>query len=195
MDMLGYAAFSGMERVAIILGALVIGYWGYRLYARGKAPGLIFMGIACAVLVAALATGGSHLRSIGASYQLTGSGPGTEAEQTDQGAKITASTESATTVGAQRASGANGEQSESAADATEGATVSASLARDIPGADTSTATPSVADPAPAPAAADQPSEPEVTLASSQELGGRIVAVKSENVTLEWSREAAEPAAQ
>ena len=29
---------------------------------------------------------------------------------------------------------------------------------------------------------------EVTLASSRELGGRIVSIKSESVTLEWSKE-------
>ena len=79
MDLLGYAAFSGVERVAIIGGALVIGYWGYRLYGRDKTPGLIFMGIACAVLIASLATGGSHMRSVGASYQLAGGASGPEA--------------------------------------------------------------------------------------------------------------------
>ena len=80
MDLLGYAAFSGIERVAIIAGALIVGYWGYRLYGRDKAPGLIFMGIACVVLIASLATGGSHMRSVGASYQLAGAASGSEAD-------------------------------------------------------------------------------------------------------------------
>ena len=70
MDFLEYFAFGGLERVAIIGGSLVIGYWGYRLYGAGKPAGLAFMTIACVVLAGALLTGTSHVRSVGESIQL-----------------------------------------------------------------------------------------------------------------------------
>ena len=49
-----------------------------------------------------------------------------------------------------------------------------------------------------PSAAPSPTEDsasEIALASSRELGGRIVSIKSENLTLEWSNEADDEAAQ
>ena len=70
MDFVGYAALGGLERVTIVAGAIIIGYWGYRLYAGEKAAGLVFMGLAVLVLVGALATGTSHLRSVGEGLQL-----------------------------------------------------------------------------------------------------------------------------
>jgi len=51
-------------------GAVIIGYWGYRLYIAEKSAGLVFMGLAVIVLVGALATGGSWVRSVGEGYQL-----------------------------------------------------------------------------------------------------------------------------
>ena len=51
-----------------------------------------------------------------------------------------------------------------------------------------------AEPAVAPSPAEN-SASEIALASSRELGGRIVSIKSENLTLEWSNERDEEAAQ
>ena len=54
MDLLGYAALGGLERLTIVAGAVIIGYWGYRLYTAEKSAGLIFMGLSVLVLVGAL---------------------------------------------------------------------------------------------------------------------------------------------
>ena len=51
MDLLGYAALGGLERLTIVAGAVIIGYWGYRLYTAEKNAGLLFMGLSVVVLV------------------------------------------------------------------------------------------------------------------------------------------------
>jgi len=203
MDILGYAAFSGIERVAIIGGALIIGYWGYRLYGRDKTPGLIFMGIACAVLIASLATGGSHMRSVGASYQLAGGASGPEADGELAGAEASELSGDVETADSSQASPFQQPQTDAASNSAELAadyspksgeaitrtggsdgqvetSVIGSTEPEIVGVETPVAS-IEADPAP-------DSASEVALASSRELGGRIVSIKSESVTLEWSKE-------
>lgn len=197
MDISAYAAFGGMERVAIIAGALIIGYWGYRLYGRDRTPGLIFMGIACAVLITALATGGSYLRSVGTSYQLAGASeaadePGASPVTTMQAIDVVKEApEDTVTVAAQ--------------DAPEPATPHAQedLSPALPQIDvgpgtgvpqtTQAADTAIDARAPESVAETEPqtvvpAAPGRDLASSQELGGRIVSVKSADVTLEWARE-------
>ena len=68
MEFIG--AFSGLERIAIIAAAMLIAYLGFRLFATARTPGLVFMGLACAVLFGALFTTGSHVEKLGASYQV-----------------------------------------------------------------------------------------------------------------------------
>ena len=171
MDLVGYAALGGLERVAIVAGAVIIGYWGYRLYTAGKSAGLVFMGLAVLVLVGTLATGSSHVKSIGEGYQLA-SAPRVAPEPP--------------------AAPAPEPLLEPADSVTEGVAASEpSPFRDpiveVP-AETTAEAP-VASPGEAPVA-DTPELPEVEspprLATGQELGGRIVSVKSENVSLEWS---------
>ena len=203
MDLLGYAAFSGVERVAIIGGALVIGYWGYRLYGRDKTPGLIFMGIACAVLIASLATGGSHMRSVGASYQLAGGASGPEAGGELLGAdapEMSADVEAADP--SQAAPFQDGQTDAASSSAEISAELSPKSGKAITrpgGSDGRVETSAIASTQPETVGVETPdaslepdpaedSASEVTLASSRELGGRIVSIKSESVTLEWSKE-------
>lgn len=218
MDLSAYVALGGFERVAVIIGALIIGYWGYRLYGRDKRPGLVFMGIACAVLVLALATGGAYLRSVGTSYQLAGSGPegripgepGVTSDATGQSGDANPATaaEPPQAIPADGAAAAPMDLARADADYTVIATRAG--AAETAGAADATATSSPAEEtAPAENAAETQTEAapaaenaetaaetesataataDVDLASSQELGGRIVSVKSDKVSLEWSRD-------
>ncbi len=203
MDLLGYAAFSGVERVAIIGGALVIGYWGYRLYGRDKNPGLIFMGIACAVLIASLATGGSHMRSVGASYQLAGGASGPEAGGELLAADASELSEDIEPADPFEASVFREVQTDAASNSAElSAELSPKSGEAITrpgGSDGQVEASVIASTKPEPVGVETPdasiepdpaqdSASEVDLASSRELGGRIVSIKSENVTLEWSKE-------
>jgi len=161
LDFLG--AFSGLERIVIIGGAMLVGYWGYRMFATDRTPALIFMGVACAVLFAALLTGGSHVRNVGKSYQLATASVPEPVVEPAASAPVPALPEPIT--------------------APQPASVVASAAAD-----------DEAKSAPAPEAHEQQAAPKATNAidadsevlSSQELGGRIVSIKSEAITLEWS---------
>lgn len=189
MDLLGYAALGGLERLTIVAGAVIIGYWGYRLYTAEKNAGLIFMGLAVLVLVGALATGGSYLKSVGEGYQL---------------ASLPAETAAADSPFADAAEPAGAPADSTVAEPTPAAVPDAELAAGQP---TPAAAPPAAQPAAAavePPAAAAPTEPSaagaaavepvaseaeespVRLATGAELGGRIVSVKSENVSLEWT---------
>lgn len=197
MDLLGYAALGGLERIAIIAGALLVGYWGYRLYAREQSAGLLFMGLACLVLIGALLTSGRHVRAVGESVQLArGTQPGAEAakaieDKADDGASGSLAT------AARRASGPPESGAETAT-ATPVAPATAATGGGTPDAVSASADDAAAA---APAARETEAAAEATgeapvetaaaerqrgLASAQELGGRIVSVKSANVTLEWT---------
>lgn len=206
MDLSAYAALGGVERVAVIIGALVIGYWGYRLYARDKTPGLIFMGLACVVLVLALATGGAYVRSVGTSYQLAGAQPEHDAPpaQTSVSGETDVAADAAQPL-TEATAGAGAAALETAPGSAESAPSAEPKAESVADGQKPAAGPPAADPQSAavpvsedvaaaaqidarqPAAEASPIE-DVDLASSQELGGRIVSVKSDKITLEWSRE-------
>ncbi|TNF85010.1 MAG: hypothetical protein EP301_10260 [Gammaproteobacteria bacterium] len=187
MDLLGYAALGGLERLTIVAGAVIIGYWGYRLYSAEKNAGLIFMGLAVLVLVGALATGSNYLKSVTEGYQLASlpaEAPAAEtsfAEADAPGeAEAAPDPEPAITVdmpaAAPEAVTADAPEPEvSAPDAAPPAPVEAPIAAEatVPSEET-TASESEASP--------------VRIATGAELGGRIVSVKSENVSLEWSSE-------
>lgn len=192
MDLLGYAALGGLERLTIVAGAVIIGYWGYRLYTAEKSAGLIFMGLAVLVLVGALATGGSYLKSVGEGYQLAS----LPTEQVADDSPFVAA--DATEDAAEPATAALPEPV--AADTPATAPVAAQpppapeSVPEVPAADS----PVIADTADDDAAAEQvdassSDESRVRrLATGAELGGRIVSVKSENVSLEWSADSEEP---
>ncbi|MEZ5559497.1 MAG: hypothetical protein R3E86_13260 [Pseudomonadales bacterium] len=200
MDTLSWLAVAGLERVAIIAGALVIGYWGYRLYARDKRPGLVFMGIACALLVAALFTTNSHVRSLSESYQVASATPAATAEGATQSHPAAAASQ--TTANDQTAASARPAADVTSNSAADGAAepLAAADQTAAAAATESTAAAEVApqqlagqplaaptaDSAAAAVSADQPTTP-AAIASSQELGGRIVSVRSKNVSLEWSK--------
>lgn len=190
MDFLGYAALGGLERIVIIAGAILIGFWGYRLYGKDKTPGLIFMGIASAVLLGALFTTGSHVQSVSEGIQLANvtrelapipapvaaETPPTEEEAI---AEATASeAEEATPWADQRSPTPDGEITENTTSDTVVDTNSTAAV--APNADETldASDPSVID--------DTSLEPLPRLATGQELGGRIVSVKSANISLEWS---------
>lgn len=203
---------GALERLTIVAGAVIIGYWGYRLYTAEKNAGLIFMGLAVLVLVGALVTGGSHLRSVGEGYQLA-SLPADAAGQNPPYADADSVSESDLRENAQNNSQADARHSDPAiaADPVAATDELTPVADEASVADES----SVADEAPAaditPAAdkrpvavesameaiqpvneaatdavVPEPEESPVRLATGAELGGRIVSVKSENVSLEWS---------
>ena len=167
MDFL--SAFSGLERIAIIGGAMLVGYWGFRLFATDRTPALVFMGIACTVLFGALFTGASHLRNVGESYQLATASPAVSpvavevevdqptAAQPPQSADPILVTEEMTE-----------EMTEE--------TIAAAIEEP---ADDAASQQAAAESGPALQTAPD-------LLSSQELGGRIVRVKSGSVLLEWS---------
>lgn len=175
MDFVGFAALGGLERVTIVAGAIIIGYWGYRLYAGEKKAGVIFMGLAVLVLVGALATGNSYLRSVGEGLQLA-SAPEPEAPPLPEASP-------AVTVDAEAPAPAAPQRPETAAapeDAPAPAPHAEPAAPEAP-PDDATATAIAAQPT----TEAGPASP-ARLATGQELGGRIVSVKSANVSLEWS---------
>ena len=181
MDFVGYAALGGLERVTIVAGAIIIGYWGYRLYTGEKKAGLIFMGLAVLVLVGALATGSSHLRSVGEGMQLASAPPVDTtpppvpvAPDTAPFAVPDAPAPASPDPVPEAAPEPPPEASADAADAMDAVEEPATAEQATP--------PELAQPSEAPA------ETVPRLATGQELGGRIVSVKSENVSLEWSSE-------
>ncbi|MEE8077661.1 MAG: hypothetical protein V3T18_01595, partial [Pseudomonadales bacterium] len=120
MDFLGYAVLGGFERVAIVGGAILIGYWGYRIYGRDKTPGLVLLGLACVVLVSALITGGGHVRSVSEGIQLA-SLPEVPAASVEPAAAVAATTPPA----AAEIPWADGQPASAAADSSAAAGASA----------------------------------------------------------------------
>lgn len=180
MEFIG--ALSGLERIAIIAAAMLIAYMGFRLFATARTPGLVFMGLACAVLFGALFTTGSHVEKLGASYQQVAavSSPADAAAATEPA-------EAAPEVPAEPAAAASPAPLAAAEDlaAAPAPSEPVSEAAEAPVAlDEAVA----AAPEPAPQPDESVVTPSQTILSSEELGGRIMSVRSENVTLEWSRE-------
>ena len=187
MDLLGYAALGGLERLTIVAGAVIIGYWGYRLYTAEKNAGLVFMGLAVVVLVGALATGGSYLKSVGEGYQMA-SLP-VEPEQADEESGIAEQAESVMAEPAGAAEAA--EVAEVAEVETPEPTAAPAEVVEAAPAPVEPPAPSVEEAAEAVASnleAEAVAESPQRIATGAELGGRIVSVKSENVSLEWSSE-------
>lgn len=201
MDLFGYAALGGLERLTIVAGAVIIGYWGYRLYTAEKNAGLVFMGLAVVVLVGALVTGGSYLRSVGEGYQmasLPAQAPAADSPFAEEPAPAMADVAIAPAAPA----------AESPPVAAEAAAMLAEETAIEPMVEVPAEQPFAAkNPITAPASeldADVPlmgptelaaleaDDSPARLATGAELGGRIVSVKSENVSLEWSSAAGDP---
>ena len=161
------SAFSGLERIAIIAAATVIGYWGFRLFASDRIPGLVFMGVACAVLIAVLITGGDHVETLSRSLQpstIPASAPIGAPETTPE--PTTSPAAAPQTIAPPQAQPmAEKLADEALAEHTGGDAQTTALG--------------------APAAAEAEPAPDSIL-GGRDLDGRIISVKSENVTLEWT---------
>ena len=160
------SAFSGLERIAIIAAAIVVGYWGFRLFATDRTPGLVFMGVACAVLVAVLVTGTRHVESVSSSLKTASEQAPSTAAEPESTPPIELETAQAEILAA-----------EPAPEEAPSEEPPAAIAEPEP------------EPAEVVAEATEPDEPEAEVTdilSARDLGGRIVSVKSENVTLEWT---------
>jgi hypothetical protein len=173
MDFL--SAFSGLERIAIIGGAMLVGYWGFRLFATDRTPALVFMGIACAVLFGALFTGASHLRNVGESYQLATASPAVSPVAVEVEVEVDQLTAAQPPQSADPILMSE-EMTEETVEETIEETIAAAIEEP---ADDAASQQAAAESGPALQTAPD-------LLSSQELGGRIVRVKSGSVLLEWS---------
>ena len=206
MDIVDYAAFGGLERVAIIIGGLIIGYWGYLLYSKGKSAGLAFLGIACVLLVATLFIGGQRALEVSDPLPLaadTTAAPeiGVEPSTADTLVEADALASAPDLTLTDSAISASDEETvwktgEIEAPATTEADSPATTEADSPAttvADRSDDTTQLADASAAIAADDANATIREALISAQELGGRIVSVKSPNVSLEWTAATAGPA--
>lgn len=187
MDLLGIAALGGLERITIVAGAVIIGYWGYRLYTAEKNAGLVFMGLAVVVLVGALATGSSHVKNVVEGYQLAS----IPTPATQSPGKAPAIAAGATEPGVQSPFAEEVLPASVHPPIAQEATDAPSAQAAVPAQPSATPPAAVAAQAPVAAALPRDYAPEtvispVRLATGQELGGRIVSVKSENVSLEWS---------
>ena len=178
MELVGYAALGGLERVAIVAGAVLIGYWGYRLYVGEKNAGLVFMALAVIVLVGALATGSSHVKSIGEGYQLA------SAPKTPPAAPEAVMPASVPAVDPEPVAADLEMEPEEPSPFREPEPEPMEVAAEEPAAVEPTT------PVPTAETTDTATSTDVDspsrIATGQELGGRIVSVKSENVSLEWS---------
>ena len=169
------SAFSSLERIAIIVGAVIVGYWGFRLFASARVPGMVFMGAACVVLIAALLTVHRPVQNVVSRQDMATVTPPKEDASRATEEAVPDRVPEQTPETALDAPPAEGHMVDASIEASESqpsehtGPVAKAIAR-----------PEMATPAGMPAA----TRPE--LLSSQELGGRIVSVKSENVTLEWT---------
>lgn len=187
MDFSSFLAAGGVERVAIVAAALLVGFWGYKLYIAGlqsdgehretflrsgTGPGIVFMGVGCMLLLFVLFTGGIHLRNAGEAYLAASVEPLTDAGLAATPAPVEepvwAEPESAAQIVAaeEAASAAQAD----AAPVEEVAAPVEEVIAEVEAADERAAV----------------EETTVEFASSLELGGQITSLKSKNVTIEWS---------
>ncbi len=183
METWNYLTFGALERLVIIAAAMVIGYWGYRIFPRSQRSGLSLIVAATVVLLGALLTAERHLQSVNASLIAAASPPPSPPSLTSR----TAPTSPAPVT-------ASAAAPDSAPRLPHPAPLVPQAVADNP-APAEPAGPAIrtTDAAPLQAPPEQPEDDErvprlMPLASGQELGGRITSIRSENVTLEWSPE-------
>lgn len=167
MQFSDYLAAGGLERLLIIIGALLIGFWGYRIHAQARAAGLALLGLAGTVLLAALFT----------------------AARLPQGVETLAGTPAPAAAPAHPTHGL-----ETPGAPPTHATGSEDVADRTLDPASQPPAPSAAEPTTAPVPAMAENGQLAPLASGDELGGRIVSVRGGNVSLEWSSEDKAPPA-
>jgi len=207
-------AAGGVERIAIVAAALLIVFWGYKLYAgglrnqreaegpngmqdfvrSGTGPGILFMGIGCTVLIITLMTGGTHLESAGEAYRSAGSVGVVDiapqpAPVDPPSVTVSAPAPAAATPPAAKAALDLVDAEPTAApDAAAAAVVAEADTAEPSAIDEPAEVATVAESAGATesAGAAEDADEALDFANSRELGGRIVSVKSERATLQWS---------
>lgn len=188
MNIGDYIAFGGLERLLIIGGAILISYWGYRLYGRAQLPGLAMIAVSALVLMSVILTSEKHQQGVTAARIATSAEDG---EPVSNVAMVESQAEpDRVTPGLETVDPGPGDVG-AVMDAAQDDPLAADAATPEPAvAPVASEAPAEVDTADTMAAAGQGDQGSierlVPLASGQELGGRIVSVRSENVTLEWS---------
>jgi hypothetical protein len=177
MEFLGYLANGGLERLLIIGVATLIGYWGYRIYARSQMPGLALIALSAVVLFSVILTSKQHLQSMNdnllavASLETAAPAPVEQVEVEMIAAPASQVPEpAAIDTAAQTPGPTPTEEAQPAVTADAGAGAEADVV----------------------AEEDARVQRLVPLASGQELGGRITSVRSDKLTLEWSDDSSGP---
>lgn len=175
MDLMGLVLLASLDRLAVVAACVAIGYWGYRLYAAEKQMGLVFLGLAVVILVGVLVTSASHVRSIGDSARLA---------QAQAPEPVTAPLPPrATRVAVLPGTPVDPDTSDGIVPPSiEPVNRVASVAPVANEPTTGRAT----TPAPADSEPDAPPASAPRLATVEELGGRVMSIRSEGVSIEWS---------
>lgn len=200
MNLWEYLAFGGLERVLLIGAAILISYWGYHLYGKAQIAGLSMIAVAALLLLSVVLTSGQHQQSVSASLLASNTAamppspqpPAAEAMVADvvdavdpQTAAVSAEEflqePTVSVEGSASSDVANSPLADKSADKSADESIDAAQS-----ADSATAPPVAQTSATAASSESARIERLVPLASGSELGGRIVSVRSENVTLEWS---------
>jgi len=185
MNIGDYIALGGLERLLIIGAAILICYWGYRLYGRAQIPGLAMIAVSALVLMSVILTSEQHQQGVTAARIATSTSEpaATVAMVQDQNGPAVSATDLETVepTPGEVIDAAQGSPTATDADVDKLEPMQEPVVSEVALETDDTAM--TADDGPEVTA---PIERLVPLASGQELGGRIVSVRSENVTLEWS---------
>lgn len=187
MNLSEYLAFGGLERMLLIGAAILISYWGYHLYGKAQIAGLSMIAVAALLLMSLVLTSGQHQQSVSASLLASGTATLPPPALTPEAVVAEVAEPLSAPVVADEPAAAS-----TAPDPiTEpiAGPVATDATPDSEGSITADTDPEQVAQAEAGAGETPPTiERLVPLASGSELGGRIVSVRSENVTLEWSGE-------
>jgi hypothetical protein len=174
MDLMGFAI---LERIATVAAAALIGYWGYRIYLAEKSVGLVFLGLSALILIGALATGAGYVRNLGTGMQMASTPV----------AEPVAIPERPLASPVPVVAGVPDEATEDPAESPfldRVATVVPVVETAVSARPTEPAGP--AEESMVDIETAETEDPALPLATGEELGGRIVSVKSDTISLEWS---------
>jgi len=186
MNLWEYLAFGGLERVLLIGAAILISYWGYHLYSKAQIAGLSMIAVAALLLMSVVLTSGQHQQSVSASLLASNTATIPPPPQPTEADAVVA--ELVNDTQPQTAAVLAAEKLQEATTLVEGSSSPDVINGPLADGSVDSASAPPVTQASATAASSEPVRIErlVPLASGSELGGRIVSVRSENVTLEWS---------